>query len=1062
MPFFNDLLAKRQLDACPTPLWKLKIKDNEYQELKTLLAQESVSRSSNTPYKELCRECALFYAEYWRREYKGGYPSRRMVFDALDVKSLQQSDNWSELFYNSAVKGAKLLNIEIYDGGRAMPFYSMLYQGGVPMNLVIQTNYNGNWDRFVRGLVFRNINFEDLDLGRVASQSQSMRLYCSQLSDAVNMKQYKRLPFYCDNEYNVWFQFLLNKFSSVRESHRLSNPFLLDYECTIDDRGKKITINYNLKGMQRLPLQFIKKQELINVPFFTINVNKNGRTENSFDYINGFCRYEVQCILKYSDGDVISLNINDREDPFISETLDMNTPHLLYQTINRTFKFGNKIGKERSLLIIPKEWSIESCDKLQEPKDYTWEERKFKVVLIPSEFNLDLIVYGPDGKMTFSSKSFLYWTKLSGNMLNSSLFIEPVYNANKTSFFLCSDGDENVVRNIGRPVEFRDKWGNSWKKVPSYGEILARTIEQNGSFVTPVRFINVGEDSVVSVASADGDTCKIKVNWKYGSAIPTFGRELTNGYWLIKKDECKDPRKIPILFTPDDNIRNAFVLNLKAPFIDFSICDDNDVPLENNQYIPFSDLDRFQYHIHGIEVRPFRFGNQERTICLNGNTLNILGNNLLRNIPFDGALIRLFDSREQIRQMLDLTSKNMLEATVPVEFVLNNGERLTFEIKEFPYRLDQIDNKLKIYGKNGQKINYNYSLKALSISTPEEDPVIIDPDNDFEYQLPDDINKWGKTLVIGCTPGRICPLMVDLTQTLSPEERVKIRNETLASIISELKDAKLGSSVWKRVSVWFNLSQKDDIPASSLLDLYCVALNPDTLLKFIFVIYLETLDNDKENLLQKLIYFSNDLSFQWFWLLPSITGIADKLLSFIDDIQTPSLKEYYIQWALNQNDKAFSYINDINDEEQYSKNCVDFVLMPAIDGFYNWIKKLCELSLQESYFKTSTNIEESLISELVNNFDVLKTINYENIELVDNNQENLDQETNEFFFRYSENGHTQNEQWLCQRVNVLASHMKGEIQIFSQPDTIRRSLIFCFKSTRELFLLILNNKLAQI
>lgn len=77
------------------------------------------------------------------------------------------------------------------------------------------------------------------------------------------------------------------------------------------------------------------------------------------------------------------------------------------------------------------------------------------------------------------------------------------------------------------------------------------------------------------------------------------------------------------------------------------------------------------------------------------------------------------------------------------------------------------------------------------------------------------------------------------------------------------------------------------------------------------------------------------------------------------------------------------------------------------------------------------------------------------------NQKNLlSKETTEFFNDYNEKGTTENENWMFQRVNAVAAHLKQKIDLFAQSGEIRRSIIFCCKSCNKQFIKELNNKLA--
>ena len=114
MDFFNSLLEKRGLSSPPIPLWRLKITDEEYEELKSLLRGLSTS-ITGTVFKQHSKECTLFFAEYWRREYFDGPHSKRAVYDVLGTQeSCAQKDSKAEALYEAAKVGALKMKIQIY------------------------------------------------------------------------------------------------------------------------------------------------------------------------------------------------------------------------------------------------------------------------------------------------------------------------------------------------------------------------------------------------------------------------------------------------------------------------------------------------------------------------------------------------------------------------------------------------------------------------------------------------------------------------------------------------------------------------------------------------------------------------------------------------------------------------------------------------------------------------------------------------------------------------------------------------------------------------------------
>ena len=109
MSYFESILQKRGLKECPLPLWKLKITEEEFKELRELLEKRTHVINMENPFITLCKECTLFFAEYWRRLYVDGKHSKQMVYDALE--STRHSVNLSVEFYEAARRGARWIKI---------------------------------------------------------------------------------------------------------------------------------------------------------------------------------------------------------------------------------------------------------------------------------------------------------------------------------------------------------------------------------------------------------------------------------------------------------------------------------------------------------------------------------------------------------------------------------------------------------------------------------------------------------------------------------------------------------------------------------------------------------------------------------------------------------------------------------------------------------------------------------------------------------------------------------------------------------------------------------------
>ena len=591
MSYFDNILHKRGYEKCPLPLWKLKITDEEFRELREILEKRTHIINLENPFITVCIESTLFFAEYWRRIYVDGKHSKQMVYDALE--STRHSVNLSNEFYEAARRGAKILNIEKYDGGRADPLNDMLYQGGLPMKLVTGNVTNSVWDRFTRGLVNRHINFDELNLGLVASQSQCMKDFCEQLILGIEAERHLLMPFYCNNENDVWFLYLKELAKQEKIRRRQLRPFSLVWEFRVDTVEKKIFTKYIIKGLQRLPQVFLEEQGLDKKNFFSVQIRKNGQAVDTFDYANNFCRYAVVSKRPYEDGDYIALFLHNHEDAHIGDNLDMSVPHLLYRNKDGKFELGNQMGRQESLILIPEGWLVQT-DNDMDIYDYVWGTTMLKGLHIPADYTENIVLVSEDGAITFGMNTPLYWTELQSHPLYIPDVIESLYDANMCIYTLCYDTEDGT--NSKRcNIQYRNKWQNEWRDTPSYGEIFVRAIDPNGNHVTPLRFINIGDGLVISLQKADKNSCQIRIAWVHGHVSTTEGEKKFGDVWEIKKENCHDPRKIRFTFTPYGNSKNQFDLSIKAPFKDFSIKNIYGDDIEDDSWVPYSDIDKYQY-----------------------------------------------------------------------------------------------------------------------------------------------------------------------------------------------------------------------------------------------------------------------------------------------------------------------------------------------------------------------------------------------------------------------------------------------------------------------------------
>ena len=132
-PTLYQILHSRKLksyDINPNyPIWKLRINDEEYEAIKTLLREHEHNLTSYS------LEAMIFYAEWWKRDYKDGIPSKE---DAAKVIGFTSKESTKKLFKVANQR----LNAKLYyilgksEGKKNLYFRTLLFQGGLQLNYI--------------------------------------------------------------------------------------------------------------------------------------------------------------------------------------------------------------------------------------------------------------------------------------------------------------------------------------------------------------------------------------------------------------------------------------------------------------------------------------------------------------------------------------------------------------------------------------------------------------------------------------------------------------------------------------------------------------------------------------------------------------------------------------------------------------------------------------------------------------------------------------------------------------------------------------------------------------
>lgn len=230
----------------------------------------------------------------------------------------------------------------------------------------------------------------------------------------------------------------------------------------------------------------------------------------------------------------------------------------------------------------------------------------------------------------------------------------------------------------------------------------------------------------------------------------------------------------------------------------------------------------------------------------------------------------------------------------------------------------------------------------------------------------------------------------------------------------------------------------------------------------------ETAEEDRDNLDDRLLEMAKDLAFQWYWLLPRVNnGLFACLQTFIteDTWKSEVITKLFVN-RMSKTDPMNLMVHLSNmalGNEAFATTLVQHCLIPLMGEFHAWLLRLCDKSMRRPFMNANIDANsESIITDIVNNNKLIEVNSRDKEEQLVSMNQVLDEYTNLFFAQFSIPGNkSANDIWLLQRVMCVAEQIRGNIDLFSQSGSIRRSVIFCYRSMTPSFLLELNNELAK-
>lgn len=366
MSEFYKILKTRKLDFhSGQPVWKYNVTDLEFNQLKESF--KIVQRLSELDP----RDCAIYYAEWWKRIFNGGYPSKDEVYSSLgSTKLCFDTDD----FFETAKKGGILLNYKWIKIQNTHYLKTLLLQGGLPLKHI--QNNRGKYRDFLLKIIHLNpssiedfsSNTELTTLLPKSSQNEIIYSSCLEIVRAVlDNDENELLSFSANAELKQITEELIIERDKVRKKNNTikfkwnfnsnNNTFFLNTTITskigfedlnyiIDNQIVDYQNEYKLFVGSILIAKFIKRNnDTYKVIQFKDIINFNDDFEVEIYVIDGYDKiYDANHLLHSKlNLDFPTLWVTSNDEKFVLEKSRYTHNNFGYLFLNNTYSIEGEI-----------------------------------------------------------------------------------------------------------------------------------------------------------------------------------------------------------------------------------------------------------------------------------------------------------------------------------------------------------------------------------------------------------------------------------------------------------------------------------------------------------------------------------------------------------------------------------------------------------------------------------------------------------------------------------------------------------------------------------------------
>ena len=872
---FNEILTNHGFENgnTPLPLWKLQLTSEEYTELK----QELRDAFKGFQLFKVAKEAALYYANWWCKEYVGGVPSTEKIAADMGIHPNQSDD-----LYTWAKRGLSQLRISpVFRNGRYQYFRTLLLQGGLPAKSLKEGNNKTNYGAFFEGLIKYtneiNIDYEDISFinylpctNRLASSFRTTDFYELNLMIIEDFREKGEQSDYWDLIQAIFDREddrgniqRIKKLITEKKEKTTTKMGLFSVDWHLQKYESNVSLLYTLSIPQKIKQTDISSELQNKYELSIYSDNKEIAKYNRSLPDNQGNVYFV----KIKGKDELTEKLLDNSNVVIRlsndgcfQELSYSAPNFADPILLRGFETVWNIKRKQQdednnavLLLHDSEWIF-----IENPSTETVTYNDQKASWIETDEIIKLQNKITNEVIVFDNLPFLYHYEThqlpdikskNRKLINSATKFRAIYTI----------GNELITKDFY--VFFRTKQSTWAKYIDSSslptGLLYFKFIYPDNK-VEYVSFFNIGNLSVFySEQTTNSGIIRIN-NWTWliqpisgQNAIENI-EHLSENKWKIIRNTAIRHYSIEILFRINDQQNSFADIILSAPFQGIVITDISGNIVDNEVVIALHSLWQFKCLVLGSEqiiISIFHNRNKQNKRTFKYNL------NKKQDIPFS-------DIEESIKNLFTLfgTDHTDYDSFVTIKV----GDNYSIFVRPFNVnvlREEWNENKIvKLDGNN----DFNRLLAMKSdCEYPDEIDIIEFSKKGNEFVLPEVTEETNGVIVFSddiSPKARVRPTFLPIFPKQTPIEERK------NSIREELTNGNFNAYIWDNTVVYFHLLISNNLPFKTLDVFRIIAESPLLCTKLAFVLLDHQNDITPEERKNGLLKFENEFALAWHWI----------------------------------------------------------------------------------------------------------------------------------------------------------------------------------------------------